>query len=229
MNKTFENLIIGSIEKQFIHHFTCEIQSGKYHLENEIIGHVHVAAQKLFDLNYSSCPDTQARIILKLCCLSLSSYHALLAEINNSQVAYSIVKNTIGKLYQRFARFAFRPLLWLVNDPVKVISIINWKKLSQIIYGKAMDFEQEVLPDRAILIVNRCAFHKFFVDQGEPHLTQVFCAWDRLWMDVIDNSRRPIRTERPTTISTGSACCQFQCIRETGKIGKKTNDVILEQ
>jgi hypothetical protein len=48
-------------------------------------------------------------------------------------------------------------------------------------------------------------------------------------MDVLDRSPRPIRTERPTTISTGAARCQFQCIRDLDKTGKAKNDVILER
>ncbi|MDJ0706989.1 MAG: L-2-amino-thiazoline-4-carboxylic acid hydrolase [Leptolyngbyaceae cyanobacterium MO_188.B28] len=120
----------------------------------------------------------------------------------------------------------FRPLLWLASDPVKTMSYINWKKWNQLIYGKAMEFDQEVKSDRVIFIVKRCAFHKFFLEQGEPHLTKVFCAWDRLWMDVIDESNRPIRMERPITISTGSDCCQFQCVRDIEKSGKVSNDVI---
>jgi hypothetical protein len=64
---------------------------------------------------------------------------------------------------------------------------------------------------------------------GEPSLTVLICAWDRNWMDLIDQSPRPVRTERPSTISTGGDCCRFRFIRDAQKSGKEPNDVVLVQ
>ena len=44
---------------------------------------------------------------------------------------------------------------------------------------------------------------------------------------VLDASPRPIRTERPTTISTGAERCHFHFIRDPAKAGKGTRDVVL--
>jgi hypothetical protein len=229
MKLFFNNLLINIVRKQFQRHLAYEDKKTVTNHKNEIVERTHMAAQKLFEQHHQACLDIQSRIILELCCLALASYRVLVAETNNPQTAYLIVKGTIEQLYQGFGRFMFRPLLWLASDPVKTMSNINWKKWNQLIYGKGMEFDQEVTSDRFTLIVNRCAFHKFFVEQGEPRLTQAFCAWDRLWMDVINDSNRPVRTERPITISTGADCCQFQCVRDMEKIGKAKNDVILEQ
>ena len=96
-------------------------------------------------------------------------------------------------------------------------------------YGPGMEFDQEDTEGSVDLIVRRCGFHQFFVEHEEPHLTRVFCEWDRNWMDVIDQSNRPVRTERPTTISTGGDCCRFRFIRDAEKSGKEPNDVVLVQ
>jgi L-2-amino-thiazoline-4-carboxylic acid hydrolase len=223
------NMLTNLVGKQFLRHLAYEAQKTVTSHKNEILKRTHIEAQELFEQHHQTCPDIQSRIILKLCCLVLASYRVLVAETDNPQTAYLIIKGTVGRLYQGFGRFMFLPLLWLASDPVKTISNINWKKWNQLVYGEGMEFDQEVTSDRVTLIVNRCAFHQFFVEQGEPRLTQAFCAWDRLWMDVIDDSNRPVRTERPTTISTGADCCQFQCVRDMGKTGKASNDVILEQ
>ena len=102
-------------------------------------------------------------------------------------------------------------------------------KQGQRMYGKSMEFADENTDDSADMLVTRRAFHQFFVDQGEPSLTVLICAWDRNWMDVIDQSNRPVRTERPTTISTGGDCCRFRFIRDAEKAGKEPNDVVLVQ
>jgi L-2-amino-thiazoline-4-carboxylic acid hydrolase len=229
MKLFFNNLLINMVRKQFLRHLAYKYKKIVTNHENEIIEPAHMMAQELFEQHHHACPDMQSRIILELCCLALASYRVLAMETANQQIAYFIVKGTIEQLYQGFGRLMFRPLLWFASDPVKTMSNINWQKWNQLIYGKGMEFDQEVTSDRVTLIVKRCAFHQFFVEQGEPRLTQAFCAWDRSWMDVIDDSNRPIRTERPTTISTGSDCCQFQCVRDMGKIEKAKNDVILEQ
>lgn len=224
----FNNLLTNLVKKQFLRYLADEAQKAVTD-QNEIVERTYMTAQELFEQHNQTCSDIQSRIILELSCLALASYRVLVTETDNPQTAYLIVKDTIGQIYQSFGRFMLRPLLWLASDPVKTMSNINWKKLSQLIYGKGMEFDQEVTSDRVTLIVNQCAFHQFFVEQGEPRLTQAFCAWDRLWMDVIDNSNRPVRTERPTTISTGADCCQFQCIRDVAKKRKTNIDVILEQ
>ena len=46
-------------------------------------------------------------------------------------------------------------------------------------------------------------------------------------MDVIDASSRPVRVERPTTISTGGDCCRFRFVRETDGPPGPIVDVIL--
>jgi hypothetical protein len=225
----FKNLLLNLVDRQFLNHFASEAQRAVTDSPKMIVKRVQVTAQEIFERHDQLCPDIQAHIILRLCCLALGGYQVLVAETNNPQIAYFILKTTVGKLYQGFGQSMFRPLLWLSSDPVKVISNINWKKWNQLIYGKGFEFEQEVILNRVTLFVNQCAFHQFFVEQGEPHLTQAFCNWDRVWMDVIDGSNRPVKTERPTTISTGFDCCQFQCVRDTTKKGTENNDVILKQ
>jgi hypothetical protein len=227
IKKLFDRLLAGSLNKQFLASLRVEVRDVLPDIADTIVKRTGGTAQELFDRDSRNCPDLPARTILRLCCLVLASYRILVAETTDLQMAYSIVKGTISNLGTSFGRFMFSPLLWFYRDPVMKMSKINWQKWNQLIYGKSMEFGQENSADRVIIVVNKCAFYQFFVEHGEPQLTQVFCAWDRLWMDVLDRSPRPIRTERPTTISTGSNCCQFHCIRDAEKIGKAKNDVIL--
>ena len=126
----------------------------------------------------------------------------------------------------RLMGLMIRVLLWCTRDPVTWLSRKSLAELSRRRYGVRMGFEDEVAPDRATLIVTHCAFHQFFVEHGAPQLTRLFCEWDGYWMDAFDASSRPIRTERPTTISTGAERCHFHFIRDPAKAGKGPRDVV---
>ena len=89
-----------------------------------------------------------------------------------------------------------------------------------------MGFGQHTDADSTTMIVSRCAFHRFFVEHGEPSLTRLVCAWDRNWMDVLNASKRPVRVERPHTISTGAETCHFRFVRDPDKRDTTTRDVI---
>lgn len=189
----------------------------------------HAAAQVLFDSRRQTLPDVQAQTILGICSLILAGYRELREALSDSQTAFNILKVAFSQTYQTFGKFMYRPLLWLSRDPVKMIAKLNMAKFVQRMYGTSMGFAQEQTSDSVTLIVNRCAFHQFFVEHGEPELTQLLCAWDRHWMDVLDASNRPVRTERPMTISTGGDCCRFHFVRDEAKAGKPKRDIILEQ
>jgi hypothetical protein len=92
-----------------------------------------------------------------------------------------------------------------------------------------MEFAEEKTDDAVVLVVRRCAYHQFFIDHGEPALTPVLCMFDRVWMEIIDRAPRPIRTERPSTISTGGDSCRFRFIRDHNKRGVEPVDVVLVQ
>jgi hypothetical protein len=92
-----------------------------------------------------------------------------------------------------------------------------------------MEFAEEKTDDTVVLVVRRCGYHKFFVDHGEPTLTPVLCIFDHVLMDILDRSSRPVRTERPSTISTGGDSCRFRFIRDQDKRAAEPVDVVLVQ
>jgi hypothetical protein len=104
---------------------------------------------------------------------------------------------------------------------------MNFAARGRKMYGKSMQFDQEHTADGIDMLVRRCSFHQFFVDHGVPGLTLAVCNWDRNWIDLLNGSSRPIRSERPTTISTGGDCCRFRFIRDGEKGEHDTNDVVI--
>jgi len=229
MRVSFGSLTANAWGRSFLRHFATEVNRAVPKESRDLVERTCAAAQALFDGRRQTLPDPQAQTILGMCSLVLAGYRELGATLGDSQTAFNIVKAAFHQTYQTFAKFMYRPLLWFSRDPVKLMAKISMKKWGQWMYGTSMGFDQEQSADRVTLVINRCAFHQFFVEHGEPELTQLLCAWDRHWMDVIDASKRPVRTERPTTISTGADCCRFHFVRDTTKEGKSKSDVILER
>jgi len=228
MRLSLGNPFVNAWGKGFLRHLTTELNRTFPNSIQEILERTRLTAQALYDSRSQTLPDRQAGTILGMCSLVLAAYRELKITLGNQQSALDVVKAAVHRNYEAFGKFMNRPLLWISRDPVTLLSRLNLKRWSQWMYGKSMEFEQDTAADRVPLLVNRCAFHQFFVEQGEPELTQLFCAWDRHWMDVIDESKRPVRTERPSTISTGADSCRFHFVRDARKEGKSKIDVILK-
>ncbi len=187
------------------------------------------AMQALFDQGVGSLPDEQARMILVMCASVLAAYRTLKTRLGDSERAFEIVRGAFAKTLPGPMTWWVRLWMWTTRDPVAYLQRRSLARIGERSYGKSMEFAEDQTADSASFLVTRCAFHQYFVDHGEPDLTPLVCAWDRAWMDAIDRSSRPVRTERPSTISTGGDCCRFQFIRDDQKAGKDTNDVVLVQ
>jgi hypothetical protein len=191
-----------------------------------LVENVKRGSQKIFDDERASLPDRRARLVLTLCSLILTSYRELLILTGDSTQASDIVGKALLQTNQKPAKLLTRAFILSLPNPFQLISRVSIKGISRLTYGKSMGFEQERTENSVSLIINRCAFHQFFIDHGEPQLTQLLCLWDRNWMDPINRSRRPLRIERPTTISTGSETCQFRFVQDDVKESRETIDVL---
>jgi hypothetical protein len=186
-------------------------------------------AQELFDERVESLPDKQARQILGICSLVLAASEVLEREVAEASAAFDIVRRAFAKTYPGPFTWMVRTWLLLHRDPVGNLLGRSFEALGRRMYGKSMQFTEERRDDSVDMLVTRCAFHQFFIDHGRPELTVLVCAWDRAWMDAIDRSRRPIRTERLSTISTGGECCRFRFARDSEKYQQEPRDVVLVQ
>lgn len=186
-------------------------------------------AQALFDERFDSLPDKKGRPILGMCSLVLAACEALEQQLDDRAAAFDVVRRAFAATYPGPLVWVTRIYLWLHRDPVGNLLGRSLDGLSRRMYGKSMQFTEEKTVESADMLVTHCAFHQFFVDHGRPELTVLVCAWDRAWMDVVNRSSRPIRTERPSTISTGGECCRFRFIRDAAKQDADAHDVVLVQ
>ncbi|HEV3304678.1 MAG TPA: L-2-amino-thiazoline-4-carboxylic acid hydrolase [Planctomycetaceae bacterium] len=196
---------------------------------SDVESRIRRQAQVLFDAKVAALPDKKGRLILAMCSLVLAAFRELEHDLKETAVAYDAVRQSFAMTYPAPMVWLFRVWLWFYGDPVKELQRRSMAKTGRRMYGRSMEFDEEKTDDTAEMLITRCAYHEFFASHGAPELTLLVCAWDRVWMDAVDRSPRPVRTERPSTISTGGDCCRFRFIRDAEKAGKDPGDIVLVQ
>jgi hypothetical protein len=228
MRLRFGNPVIDILGYFFLRNCRRELQ-GKAPGAELVVARIRDHTQRVFDASLAALPDKQARVIYAYCSLLLAAFREIRAGTGDDAYAYAFARTVFQQTLERPWRGLIKFWLWLVRDPVGFLSRWSLLRLFQRSQGTSMEFAEEKTSDTVVLVVRRCAYHKFFVDHGEPTLTPVLCMFDRLWMEIIDRSRRPIRMERPSTISTGGDSCRFRFIRDHDKEGVEPVDVVMVQ
>lgn len=193
-----------------------------------VVKRTRASAKQLFDAQREKAPDKQGLMLLAMCSLLLAGYRELQAEGVERKASYEAVRRAFLATFRRSTTGFTRILLAVSRDPVASLTRRPYARVMQIIFGASMGFEERHSDDRLDLVVTRCGFNRFFVEHDEPLLTRIACEWDRGWIDAVNDSKRPIRIDRPLTISTGCERCEFQHVRPAGE-REPAADVVLER
>src|SRR5262245_8122778 len=233
MRFKFGNLIINVIGNFFIRNCRRELRRKTPGAElpdvDLLVARIRDHTQQVFDRSVTALPDPRARLIYAYCSLLLAAFREFREETGDAAGAYDFARTVFQRTLELPWRWGTKIWLWLARDPVRFLNRWSLARSSQRSYGSSMEFAEEKTDDSVVLVVRRCAYHQFFVDHGEPTLTPVLCMFDRIWMEIIDRSPRPVRTERPSTISMGGDSCRFRFIRDHSKRGVEPVDVVLVQ
>jgi hypothetical protein len=194
---------------------------------DELVRAIGRDARAIYEASPKPDPGRKGHMIVNMCSLVLATYRGVQAKTGDGRLAFQVVQETMETTFRAPVLLMLRIYLTLWRDPVGKFSRMDFVARGRKTYGKSMHFDQEQTADGIDMLVRRCSFHQFFVDHGVPGLTLAVCNWDRNWMDLLNGSSRPIRSERPTTISTGGDCCRFRFIRDPEKDKHESNDVVL--
>jgi len=228
MRLRFGNPVINAVGYFFLRNCRHELHRRAFDAEL-VVARIRDHTQQVFDASVAAVPDPQTRVIHAYCSLVLATFWEIRAETGDAVSAYAFTRTVFQQTLERPLRLAIRVWLWFVRDPVRVLSRWSLAQLFQRSQGKSMEFAEEKTDGSVDLLVRQCAHHQFFVAHGEPALTPVLCIFDRTWMEALEQSSRPIRMERPSTISTGGDCCRFRFIRDHNKLGVEPVDIVLVQ
>jgi hypothetical protein len=213
--------------RSFLRHLHAALRKNWPNDARAIVRATSREATQIYDASPKPDPGRKGHMIVNLCSLVLAAYRVVHAKTSDSSLAFRVVQQTMEMNFRAPIMWMLRLYLTLYRDPVAKFSRMDFIKRGRKTYGTSMVFDQEHTPDGIDMLVRRCSFHQFFADHGVPGLTLAVCNWDRNWMDLLNDSKRPIRSERPSTISTGGDCCRFRFIRDDDKRHATPNDAVL--
>lgn len=227
MKNSFGSVTANLFARIYLRNLSKELERVNYPDSKAAMGRVRLEAQKLFDARPKTTPDSLAPLFFGgISALVLATYREVLSQTGDSKLAFAMARNSGHNVFGIPTRLAMRVPLWLVNDPIRLLSGKSLLKFLWVRRHWSLVFSEKITAERAIVFIHHCPYHQFFTDHGAPQLTTILCEWDRLWLDVIDKSPRPIRTERFSTISTGSQRCEFRLIRDHIRSIQQTRDVV---
>jgi L-2-amino-thiazoline-4-carboxylic acid hydrolase len=156
--------------------------------------------------------DEAARHALRQGAAVLSAYR-LFGEIVPKPTLLRILQSCFVEPLREAVRSATAHALDNAPDPfAEIVGIAKLRERS--VFGGGFQFEKRRDDDAACYLdVVRCLWHRFFVAEGCPELTAIFCAFDHNWIDAIDPARHGVSFERAVTLGTGGALCPFHFFR----------------
>ena len=213
--------------RSFLRHLHAALRKDRPDDARAIVRAVRREAALIYDASPKPDPGRKGHMIVSMCSLVLASYRVVQAKTGDSSLAFRVAQQTMEGTFRTPVMWMLRMYLKLYRDPVAKFSRMDFAKRGRKTYGTSMVFDQEQTSDGIDMLVRRCSFHQFFADHGVPGLTLAVCNWDRNWMDLLNDSARPVRSERPSTISTGGDCCRFRFVRDNDKHDSPPNDAVL--
>lgn len=184
-------------------------------LDGGLVRRTADSAQLIFNDHRGDAPDKQGVAVVGLNALLLAAYRELVDAGVERTVAFDTVRTTFRACFGRPTRLAVRTVMLLSNDPVRLLQRMQLSRVFGHIFGKMFTFEDRHTVGGVELRITKCGSNEFFIRQGEPLLTRIFCEWDQNWLGPIQSSRHAIKVDRPVTMATGAGHCEFHIGRST--------------
>jgi hypothetical protein len=156
--------------------------------------------------------DEPAKHQLQQSAVALAAYLHLRGAVPDQELL-GLLRAAFTEPLRAIVRGGTAQALDQAEDPF--VTLVGISKLSEKhFHGESFVFERPRDDDRAYhLDVTRCLWQSFFVAEGCPELTAIFCAFDEAWIGAIEPGRHGLRFERATTLGEGGSLCPFHFFR----------------
>lgn len=156
--------------------------------------------------------DEKAASHLRVSAVVLATYRALDGAMSRNALLGLIREAFVEPLRATVGEATGQ---WLDHapDPFQAITDIS-KSRERDYFGAAFAFDRPRDDGGAYYLdIRRCLWHSFFVAEGAPELTPIFCAFDENWIEAVVPGRHGVRFARATTLGTGGPLCPFHFFR----------------
>jgi hypothetical protein len=179
-------------------------------------------SQALEEAHQDWIVDEPARYNLKITAAVLAAYRVLQDRLPHEELLALLREALIGPFREMLSAGTAQ---MLDHAPDPFLAMVELSRAKQVnAFGAGFTFELARDDQQAFLVnVTRCFYHNFFLANGAPELTPIFCDFDAPWMTAIDPARHGFRFERPTTIGYGGTMCPFHFRRTTGAVHTKAD------
>jgi len=173
---------------------------------------IQMRQQALLETHQDWMVDVQARANLHTSAVVLATYWALQRHLPHDELLALIREAFVWPLRDSI-RAGTALMLDHSPDPFQAICMVS--KAREIhFFGAGFAFERPRDDDQAYYAdVTRCLWHRFFVTNGAPELTPIFCEFDTNWIEAINPARHRVQFSRATTLGNGGPLCPFHFFR----------------
>jgi hypothetical protein len=152
--------------------------------------------------------DEQARYNLKSSAVVLAAYRVLQPSMPQADLL-ALLRRAFIEPFREVVKFGTAQMLDHAPNPFQAL-VATSKTRELYFFGKSFSFERPRDDERAYYCdVTRCLWHSFFVAEGAPQLTPIFCEFDANWIDAIDPVQHGLQFVRATTLGYGGQLCAF--------------------
>lgn len=211
MRQSFDTLDANIWRWQFLRQLRRPVS--RLGLDSDLVRRTAESAQLIFNDHRGDAPDKQGVAVVGLNALLLAAYRELVNAGIQRTVAFDIVRDTFRACFGRPTQLAVRTVMELCKDPVRFLQRVRLSRVFGRIFGKMFTFEDRHTDQGVELRITKCGSNEFFISQGEPLLTLIFCEWDQNWLGPIQLSRHAVKVDRPVTLATGAGHCEFHISR----------------
>lgn len=171
---------------------------------------LQIRAKNLFEKNLDDMVDEAAQNHYLMTSYVLAAYIHLSGKTDEIYKVYSAVDKAFSQTGRFWVQMTTRVALFFNKDRLTYLKKMTDQRRDQV-YGQTFDMDCESTPEGGFVsVVRQCGYHQFFVKNGAPELTPVFCAWDERWAEQIDPLKHNVTFSRPCTIADGSKTCRFE-------------------
>jgi len=173
---------------------------------------MHSQSQALEEAYQVWIVDEPAKYNLKMTTAVLAAYRVLQDLLPREELLAFLREAFIGPFREMISAGTARMLDHAPDPFLAMVEVSRAKQINT--FGAGFTFEYERDDQQAFLVnVTRCFYHNFFVANGAPELTPIFCDFDAPWVKAIHPARHGFRFERPTSIGYGGTMCPFHFSR----------------
>lgn len=173
------------------------------------IATIYSDAIETWSASIETTSDRRTKIIFAFCSLVLATFRTVKSKAGSSELGFVVASRAVAATLSLPTRLGIRFWLLRWSNPIDRLKLGGLAAKLTDSLGPSMNFEEHQRTDGLGLNVTSCGFRDFFTMHEAPTLTKTICAYDHIWMNLMNVSKRNIFTSRASSLSLGDVNCQF--------------------